>query len=139
MGKNNSGYRRRRNTQKSDSRPDAQGGTSKKGFRAPTPGYEDDIFTAGSTKDAANFQDTLAKLSRCAGTQPWKRSDVLSKAIAMMERPVFVEPEKPVRKYYKSGTEGETTTSKYSNRQALIPVIDIIDYQNLADKYKDKK
>ena len=70
MAKNKPGYRRRRNDRKSDSRGDTQGTANKKGFRAPTPGYEDDVFTAGSTKDAATFQDTLAKLSRCAGTQP---------------------------------------------------------------------
>ena len=90
MAKHKPGYRSRRNDRKSDSRGDTQGTTSKKGFRSPTPGYEDDVFTAGSTKDAATFQDTMAKLSRCAGTQSWKRSDVLSKAIAMMKQPVLL-------------------------------------------------
>ena len=44
-----------------------------------------------------------------------------------------------MREYYKSGTEGTTTTNKYLNSRALTPVVDTIDYQMIVDEYKDKK
>ena len=69
--------------------------TAKKKFTAPTPGYEDVYFTSGSTKDAAQFQDTVNKLSRCVGTQSWKKASVLSKAMGDLIAPVFTSPTRP--------------------------------------------
>ena len=45
------------------------GGTlsTESGFRGTTPGLEDAVFTYGTTKDAATFEDTLKKLARHLG------------------------------------------------------------------------
>ena len=68
---------------------------TKKKFTAPTPGYEGVYFTPGSTKDAAQFQDTVNKLSRCVGTQSWKKVSVLSKAVGDLVAPVYTGPTHP--------------------------------------------
>ena len=59
--------------------------TATKKYWAPTSNYEDVVFSASTTKYAALFQDVLTKLSLYVGTQNWKRSMVLSKAMEDQE------------------------------------------------------
>ena len=73
------------------------GATTAKKYRAPIFKYEDVVLSLCTTKDAALFQDVVSKLSLCVGTQTWKRSTVLLKAMEDLENPVFVEPVRPVR------------------------------------------
>ena len=47
-------------------------------FEAPTVGLELVYFTVGSTKDAAEFKDTVEKLSRHVATTAWKQASILS-------------------------------------------------------------
>ena len=42
--------------------------TTKKTFRAWNKGYEDVLFTSVTAKDAAQFMDTIEKLSRFVAT-----------------------------------------------------------------------
>ena len=50
-------------------------------FKAPTAGLESIYFTVGSTKDAAEFKDTVEKLSQHVATTAWKQASILSKAM----------------------------------------------------------
>ena len=75
------------------------GTTSTKKHRSPTSNYEDVVFSVGTTKYAAIFQDVVSNLSLCVGTQNWKISTVLSKAMEDLENPVSVEPVRLVRQY----------------------------------------
>ena len=45
------------------------GAASPRKFTAPTPGLEDVIFTWGTAKDAARFEETVSSLARYVGTQ----------------------------------------------------------------------
>ena len=45
-------------------------------FEAPTAGLESVYFTTGSTKDAAEFKDTVEKLSRNVVTNAWKQASI---------------------------------------------------------------
>ena len=47
-------------------------------FEAPTAGLESVYFTTGSTKDAAEFKDTVENLSRHVATTAWKQALILS-------------------------------------------------------------
>ena len=64
---------------------ESSGGTmlaAKPKFAAPTLGCEDVHFTAGSTKDAVAFQDTILKLARHVSTvSGWKQGSTLGKAM----------------------------------------------------------
>ena len=60
------------------------GAASPRKFTAPTPGLEDVIFTWGTAKDAARFEETVNSLARHVGTQGWKYSSVASKAMSQL-------------------------------------------------------
>ena len=72
---------------------------SKPAFKAPTPGLENDYFTTGSAKDAAQFEEVKLKLSRYVGTQSWKGAHVAAQAMELVEveEPVFVKSAQPVK------------------------------------------
>ena len=70
------------------------------GFKGTTPGNEDVVFTHGTPKDAAVFEEVVKKLARWLGQQPWKEVSVLVTALHTLEAPVFTRPEEPKRKYW---------------------------------------
>ena len=57
-------------------------GTTK--FTAPTSGLEDVYFTLSTAKDAAKFKNTVSKLARHVGTNPWPQSLVAPKAMSIL-------------------------------------------------------
>ena len=65
-------------------------------FVALTAGLESVYFTEGSTKDAAEFKETVEKLSQHVATTAWKHDLILSKAMTELKDPVFPIPAKPV-------------------------------------------
>ena len=70
---------------------------SKAAFKASTPGLKTAIFTTGSAKDAAQFEEVKLKLSRYVGTQSWKGAHVVAQAMELLEEPVFIKPMRPVK------------------------------------------
>ena len=115
--------------------------TAKKKFTAPTPGYEDVYFTSGSTKDAAQFQDTVNKLSRCVGTQSWKKASVLSKAMGDLIAPIFTSPTRPSRVYMTGQAGSRTRTLDRMNAAGEVntPTVGDIDYRLTVDEFLEKK
>ena len=72
-------------------------------YRAPTVGLEDQVFTIGSTKDAAKFELVKEELGKHFAIQSW--SDVADAAMAFetLTEPMYDEPTEPVipERFYK--------------------------------------
>ena len=68
----------------------------KSGYRAPTPGYQDAVFTMASVDntDAKTFNDVLSKLVRMVGSTNLLENgrSVASRAIENLEEPTLTEP-----------------------------------------------
>ena len=65
-------------------------------YRAPTVGLEDQVFTIGSTKDAAKFELVKEELGKHFSTQ--SRSDVADVAMSFetLTEPMYDEPAEQV-------------------------------------------
>ena len=75
--------------------------TERKKYAAPTANHHDILFTSGTTKDAAEFKDTVQILARHMSTASgWKQGPTLAKAMTDLAAPVYVEPSRPERKHY---------------------------------------
>ena len=109
-------------------------------FEAPTAGLESVYFMAGSTKDAAEFKDTVEKLSRHVATTAWKQASIISKSMTELKDPVFPMPTRPVRVYI-SGTGSSVVemTSCLTAGTLNIAVMGDIDYSDETDQYKSDK
>ena len=85
-------------------KPDRNGGrkataTTRKKYAAPTANHHDVLFTSGTTKDAAEFKDTVQILARHGSTASgWKQGPTLAKAMTDLAATVYVEPERLERK-----------------------------------------
>ena len=70
--------------------------TERKKYVAPTANHHDVLFTSGTTKDAAEFKDTVQILARHVSTASgWKQGPTLAKAMTNLAAPVYVEPARP--------------------------------------------
>ena len=83
------GKKARRTRQRNTAGSGGSSAATPKKFTAPTPGFEDVIFTWGTVKDAARFEETVSHLARFVGTQSWKLSSVASKAMSALTAPVI--------------------------------------------------
>ena len=63
------------------------------------------LFTRGTTRDAARFNDTLNTLAKYVRVQVWSQSTVTAKAMIELVAPSWTQPMKPVRMYYVTPTE----------------------------------
>ena len=74
-------------------------------FKAPTSGLEKVTFSRGTTRDAERFKDTLDKLAQNVEMwhMYWAAND--AKAMKDIAEPVFTQPVRPQRKYYKFQTD----------------------------------
>ena len=103
----------------------------------PTIGHGDILFTTGTTKDAAEFKDTVQKLARHISTvSRWKQDTALGKAMIDLKAPVYDEPVRPVRKYYPKSDPTETVTDQMSEGLLNEPVQDNFDWSIETDGYK---
>ena len=62
------------------------------------------LFTRGTTRDAARFNNTLNTLARHVGVQAWSQSTVTAKAMIELVAPSWTQPTKPVRMNYVTPT-----------------------------------
>ena len=109
-------------------------------FKARCRRLESVYFTAVSTKDAAEFKDTVEKLSRHVATTVWKQASILSKAMTELKDPVFPMPARPVRVYISgTGSSAVETTSRLTACTLNIVVMDDINYSDDMDQYKSNK
>ena len=66
----------RKYRQKKLARATAAKAVGSSGFRAPTSGLEDAVFTVGKTRDAAVFGETKSALAKHVGVQSWRGAAV---------------------------------------------------------------
>ena len=64
-------------------------------FEAPTVGYQDAIYTQGTTKAAAGFGRVTIRLRRYVALQLWKGATVAGQAMENLSEPIFDEPDRP--------------------------------------------
>ena len=93
--------------------------TSKTKYKAPTSGLEEVVFTWGTARDAAKYEEVKSKLSHHVGVQNWKFATETSKAMAGLEEPVFTKPVRPVREYWTDITRTVTTLDR--TRTEIVP------------------
>ena len=96
MGKKNRYQRSGSTSGSTTSAPTPKTGGSS--FRAPTSGYEDVIFSFGSAKDAATFEEVRVKLSRYVTVQSWRGATVAGTAMEDMMEPDLPAPVRPSKK-----------------------------------------
>ena len=70
--------------------------TGQSGFRAPTSGLEDNVFTMGTVEAAATFDEVRELLARHIAQQSWHGAGRAGKAFDEMEWPPHVAPSKPL-------------------------------------------
>ena len=113
--------------------------TEKKKYVAPTANHHDVLFTSGTTKDAAEFKDTVQILARHVSTASgWKQGPTLAKAMTDLAAPVYVEPARPVRKYYLNTDTTQIINDRMSAGTLNEPVKDDFDWSIETDGYKRK-
>jgi hypothetical protein len=88
--------------------------TSKTKYKAPTSGLEEVVFTWGTARDAAKFEEVKSELSHHVGVQSWKYATEISKAMAELEEPAFIRPTRPVREYWSDFMQTIITQNKYT-------------------------
>ena len=104
------------------------GAASPRKFTAPTPGLEDVIFTWGTAKDAPRFEETVSSLVRHIGTQGWKHSSVVSKAMSRLALPVIVAPDRPVREYWANPGQTIRTNNAMSSADPPVALVSVKEY-----------
>ena len=137
------GKRVRRGQRTTDRAPAAT--PNEEDYESPTLGLNKVTFMKGIVEDAAQFEDVLNKLASYFGTQPWSRSSVSAKAMGELLAPVFMEPTKPVWKYYVRDAvvlilNVQTTQRMHTNQVTLdVLVKDKLDWNlKLAEYTADK-
>ena len=69
------------------------------------------LFTRGTTRYAARFNQTLNKLVMYVGVQAWSQSTVTAKAMVERDAPSWTQSVKPVRMYYATPTAANPITT----------------------------
>ena len=86
------------------------------------------MFTSRTTKDAAEFTDTVRILARHVSTASgWKQGLTLAKAMTDIKAPVYTKPARPVRKYYPKSNPTEIVNDWMSEDSLNEPVQDDFD------------
>jgi hypothetical protein len=70
-------------------------GISEKEYRDSTVGFEDKIFTVGTTADAAKFEIVKEELGKHFATQPWSNGADAAMAFETLTEPTYLEPWEP--------------------------------------------
>ena len=94
-------------------------------YKAPTVGYEDVLYSHGTTKAAAEFGKVNTRLARYVSVQSWSGATIAGRVMENLVEPKLVEPTMPSLQEdfdkYKDQTIKEmrwvtTQLRKYSSR-----------------------
>ena len=109
-------------------------------FRAPIIGYEYVFFTSGTSKDSAQFMDTIEQLSTYVAMLGWKQALALAKVMTKLKDLALVAPANLTRTYVcGSGPNVVKKTNQITLGEVNIPMDDDIDYQDTMYEYLIKK
>ena len=64
-------------------------------YEAPTVGYEDVLYSHGTTKAAAEFGKVNMRLARYVSVQSWSGATIAGRAMENLAEPKLVEPTMP--------------------------------------------
>ena len=111
--------------------------TEREKYVAPTANHHDVLFTSGTTKDAAEFKDTVQILARHVSiASGWKQGPTLVKAMTDLAAPVYVEPARPERKYYLNTNTTQSTNDQMSGGTLNEPIKDDFDWSIKIDSFR---
>ena len=101
------------------------GGSESQGkHTAPTPGLEKVVFTHGTPRDAAVFEDVVKQVTNYLASQGWKGVSKLRKALESLEDPALVEPTRPEREYWEDEAKTKKTDELVNDEgEVLVPVM----------------
>ena len=117
------------------------GGSESQGkHTAPTPGLEKVVFTHGTPRDAAVFEDVVKQVTSYLASQGWKGVSKLRKALESLEDPSLEEPVRPKRWYWKDESKSDKTLNLTgADDRPLEPVIKDALYAVELQIYADDK
>ena len=94
-------------------------------YRAPTAGYEDQVFLHGTMKAAAIFTAVLTKLARIVSLHSWAGATIAGRAMKNLEEPTLIEPQAPTMVYTKTDEYFFLGYSlqRYQNEYCRIPTL----------------
>ena len=64
-------------------------------YEAPTVGYEDVLYSHGTTKAAAEFGKVNTRLARYVSVQSWSGATIAGRAMETLAEPKLVKPTMP--------------------------------------------
>ena len=113
--------------------------TERKKYVAPTANHHDVLFTSGTTKDAAEFKDTVQILARHVSTASgWKQGLTLAKVMTDLAAPVYAKPARPERRYYLNTDTTQSTKDWMLEGTLNVPIKDNFGWSIETDQYKRK-
>ena len=81
---------------------------SSEGYKAPTVGYKDIMYSHKNTKATATFGTVHTKLARYASVQSWSGATIVGRAMEKLARPTMIAPKlHPPIKEYKASQDRE--------------------------------
>ena len=89
-------------------------------YRAPTVGYEDQVFSHGTTKAAAMFTVVLTKLARMVSLQSWAGATIAGQAMEKLEEPKLIEPQATTMVYTKIEEFSETVKGENDEPDTFV-------------------
>ena len=89
-------------------------------YRAPSVGYEDQVFSHGTTKAAATFTVVLTKLARMVSLHSWAGDTIAGRAMEKLEEPTLIEPQATTMVYTKTEDFSETVKGKNDEPDTFV-------------------
>ena len=95
MAKSSRPRRSKRGGNKTSSESNVSSNDSGGGYTAPTVGYEDILYSHGTTKAAAMFATVNTKLARYVSVQSWTGATIAGTAMEKLVEPTLSAPQIP--------------------------------------------
>ena len=89
-------------------------------YRAPAVGYEDQVFSDGTTKTAATFTAVLTKLARMVSLQSWAGATIAGQAMEKLEEPKLIKPQATAMVYTKMEELSKTVKGKNDEPDTFV-------------------
>ena len=112
---------------------------TKKTYKAPTSGYEDCLFTCGSTRSPTDFLETQKQLARYLSTQTHNGSSLASVAYETMTMPNIVVPPKPEKPAKAADETEQSMAVALFNSELAVWTEDYKTYKKKLNDWENSK